>query len=394
LPLNVIHNVGAAQVREVVVGDEDVAPTPAQLEEMQGLVEQAMKDGAVGLSSALIYPPGAYATTAELVALAKVAARYHGVYFTHIRNESAGLLEALGEAIRIGEEASIPVHVFHLKAAGRDNWPLMSKALQMIGDARVRGIDVTADIYPYIRNGIGLGSFVHPRHYARGEEQFLSKLSDPALRDALRLEIETTTDWENWYRHVGSDWDNVLITQARNPAHADLVGLSVEKAAARRAVPAWTMFFDLVEQRGIGVAPLSMNEEQKREALRAPFVMIDCDSGPTDPATAQSAHPRAFGTMARVLAKYVREEKVIRLEEAVWKMSGLAATRLRLYDRGRIAPGMAADLIVFDENEVQDTATFEKPLSYSVGFDFVLVNGEVVIDAGRWTEKLPGRILR
>lgn len=394
LPLNVIHNVGAAQVREVVIGGQDRAPTPGQLQQMQDLVEQAMKDGAVGLSSALIYPPGAFAKTEELVALAKVAARYHGVYFTHMRNESAGLLDALAEAIHIGEEASIPVQVFHLKAAGQSNWPLMPKALQMIRDARARGVDVTADIYPYIRNGIGLGSFIHPRHYAKGEDAFLSRLSDTGLRDGLRREIQTTTDWENWYRHVGSNWDNVLITGVRNPAHAEFVGLSVQQVATTRSVPAWTAFFDLVQERGVSVAPLSMNEEQKREALRAPFVMIDCDSDPTDPATAKSAHPRAFGTMARVLAKYVREEKVISLEEAVQKMSSLAATRLGLYDRGRIALGMVADLVVFDETNVRDTATFEKPLSYSVGFDYVLVNGQVVIDDGRWTRKLAGQILR
>jgi len=394
IPLNVVHNVGAAQVRELVLGDEDKAPTPEELEQMKALVEEAMKDGAVGLSSALIYPPGAYARTEELVELARVAARHRGVYFTHVRNESSGLLDALREAIRVGEEAAIPVEIYHLKAAGERNWPLMIRAIRLIQDARDRGVDITADIYPYIRNGIGLGSFIHPKHYAKGADAFLPTLSNPNVRQALRREIEKTTDWENWYQHVGSDWNKVLITGAREASDPSIIGLSVEQVAGKRHVDPWTAFFDLVQQGGVSVAPESMNEEQKREALRTPWVMLDCDSSPTNPATAASAHPRAFGTFPRVLAKYVREEKVISLEEAVRKMTSLPANRLGLFDRGRIALGAAADLVVFDPERVRDTATFARPLSHSEGIEYVIVSGQLVIDGGRRTGNLPGKILR
>ena len=217
--INVIHNVGAAQVRRVVIGDEDRSPTPEQLNKMKDIVAKAMQDGTIGLSTALIYPPGTYAKTEEIIELAKVASQYGGVYFSHMRNESGQLLEAIQETIRIGEEAHIPVHIYHLKAAGEDNWPLMTKALSLIQSARDHGVDVTADIYPYIRNGIGLGSFIHPKYYASGPEAFLPTLSDPKVRADLRKEIETTTNWENWYHHVGKNWDNVLVVQV--PAKVD-----------------------------------------------------------------------------------------------------------------------------------------------------------------------------
>lgn len=394
IALNVVHNVGAGQVRRVVIGDEDRAPTPEQLVRMKEFVAQAMRDGAAGLSTALIYPPGTYATTEEIIELANVAAQYGGVYFTHMRNESSKLLNAIREAIRIGEEAGIPVEIYHLKAAGQENWPLMTQALQLIQEARDRGVDVTADIYPYIRNGIGLGSFIHPRHYARGAESFLPTLADPNVRRALREEIETSSDWENWYRHVGQDWNHVLITRVGAKSNPKFVGLSVQEVAAMRGVDPWEAFFDLAQEGGVSVAPKSMNEEQKQEALRAPFVCIDTDAAPVNPARAASAHPRAFGTFPRVLAKYVREEKVISLEEAIRKMTSLPANRLKLYNRGRISPGKAADLVVFDPARVRDTATFSKPLSYAVGMDYVLVNGRVVIDEDQVTGVLAGEVIR
>jgi N-acyl-D-amino-acid deacylase len=399
MTMNVVHNVGAAQVRRIVIGDEDHAPTPKELAEMKELVAQAMKDGAIGLSTALIYPPGTYAKTEEIIELAKVAAQYGGVYFSHMRNESSRLLEAIRETIRIAEEAHIPAHIYHLKAAGQENWPLMTQALKLIEEARDRGIDVTADIYPYLRNGIGLRSFIHPRHYAAGAQPFLRTLSNPEVRKALREEIETTSDWENWYRHVGKNWDNVLISSAGPQSQANLTGLSVQEVAAKRGVDPWTTFFDLVQGAEVFVSPMSMNEEQKQKALRASFVAIDTDAAPINPSAAaanlsESYHPRAFGAFARVLAKYVREDKVISLEEAIRKMSTLPANRLKLYDRGRISLRMMADLVVFDPSRVQDTATFTKPLSYSVGFDYVLVNGQLVIDGGRSTGNLPGAVIR
>jgi N-acyl-D-amino-acid deacylase len=392
--INVIHNVGAAQVRRVVIGDEDRAPTPEQLAKMKDLVAKAMQDGSVGLSTALIYPPGTYAKTEEIIELAKVAAHYSGVYFSHMRNESAQLLEAIQETIRIGEEAHLPVHIYHLKAAGQDNWPLMTKALALIESARDRGVDVTADIYPYIRNGIGLGSFIHPKHYANGTDAFLPTLSDPKVRAELQKEIETTTDWENWYHHVGKNWDNVLVVQVPAKVEKRFEGKSVQEIAALRNADVWDTFFYLVQQGGVDVDPKSMNEEQKQQALRAPFVSIGSDAEPMNPLTSTYAHPRTFGTFPRILAMYVREEKVISLETAIREMTSLPANQLHLWNRGRIAPGLAADLVLFDPAKVEDTATFAKPLSYSIGMGYVFINGRLAIDNGQPTGVLAGKVIR
>lgn len=394
--VNVAYNVGAAQIRRVVLGDQDVRPSPAQLTEMQGLVTAAMREGATGVSSALIYAPGTYATTDELTALARAAAPYHGVYFTHMRNESNQVLDAIRETIRIGVSAGVPVHIYHIKAAGQENWSLMPRALALIDSARAAGVEVTADFYPYIRNGIGLRAFLDPRHYIHGSDSFLRTVSDSAVRRQLRHEVETATDWENWYRHVGMNWDNVLITGVPRGIDTTFVGLSVAGVAKRRRVDPWAAFFDLVGQTqgDVDVAPQSMDEEQKRLALRATYVAIDNDQRPVDPAAVQSAHPRAFGTFPRILAKYVREQHVISLEEAVRKMSSLPANILGLHERGRIAPGMIADLVLFDPARVQDHATFTKPLVYSTGIDVVIINGHLVLDSGPVIDYHAGRVLR
>ena len=270
IPINVVHDVGLTQVRRVVLGDEDVAPTPEQLEQMKALVREGMEDGAVGVSTSLIYPPAIYASTDELVALSAVAGEYGGVYFTHMRNESHAVLEAIREAITIGEGANVPVHIYHLKAAGQRNWPLMDQALALIDSVRAAGLDVTADIYPYVRNGIGLGSFLHPRHYARGTDAFLATLADPALRAELRTEVETDSGWENWFQHVGMDWNNVLIVSASDAVDPRVVNRSVAEAAEILGTDPWNAVFDLVQAGGVSVNPLSMNEEQKWAALRAP----------------------------------------------------------------------------------------------------------------------------
>lgn len=392
--LNVVHTVGAGELRGMVVGEEDVEPTPDQMDRMERLVEEAMEDGAAGLSTALIYPPGSYASTEELIALARAAGRHGGTYFTHMRNESHRVVEAVEEAIRIGREAGVPVHIFHLKAAGQENWPLMEDALLRIWSARAQGLQVTADIYPYLRNGIGLGSFLHPRHYAGGREAFVATLSEPEVRQRLREEVETTTDWENWYHHVGRDWDQVLIAGVGADADRDLVGRSLADAARLRGVDVWDLFFDLVQRGGVTVNPRSMNQEQKRRAMRAPFVAFDTDAPPLDPERIDAAHPRAFGSFPRVLARYVREEGMLSLEEAVRRLSSLPAGILGLEDRGTIRPGARADLVVFDPETVRDRATFEEPLLYAEGIDDVFVNGEPVIREGRVTGNLPGTLIR
>ncbi len=395
ISINVVHNVGLTQVRRVVLGDQDVQPTADQMEEMKALVRQAMEDGAVGTSTSLIYPPAVYASTDELIELTRVAGEYGGVYFTHMRNESHAVLDAIREAMAVGEGAGVPVHIYHLKAAGQENWPLMADALALIDSARTAGMDVTADIYPYIRNGIGLGSFLHPRHYAGGTRPFLETLDDPDVRAELRRELETTSDWENWYRHVGMDWNNVLIVSASDDVDPRVISRSVAEAADILGADPWNAFFDLVQAGGVSVNPQSMNEEQKHLALQAEFVMIDTDASPVNPDNADSSHPRAFGAFPRVIAKYVREDSVLSLEDAVRRMSSMGAQRLGLHDRGFVAPGMAADLVVFDPATFRDEARFgADAMQYAVGVDYLFVNGALVIDDGALQDVTPGRVLK
>jgi N-acyl-D-aspartate/D-glutamate deacylase len=393
VPVNVVHNVGAAQVRRVVMGVEDRKPSAREMETMKTLVDEAMRDGASGLSTALIYPPGNYQSTAELIELAKMVKPYGGFYSTHMRNESNKLLESIDESIAIGKGAGIPVQIYHLKAAGVKNWPLMQKAVDKIADARTAGLDVTTDVYPYVRNGIGLGSFVPPWSYAKGPEAFYKTLSDPKVRADLRKVVETDTSWENWYDHVGQDWANVQITDER--LGKELVGLSIAEAAKLRGKDTWTFVFDTIAEGGISVAPLSMNEEQKHIALKAPFVMINTDTSPASPdVDGLATHPRAYGTMPRVLAKYVRDEKVIPLEEAIRRMTSASANRLGLFDRGRLGVGYAADVVIFDPETVQDRATFENPAQYSTGMDYVFVNGVLAIEDGKMTGARAGKVIR
>jgi N-acyl-D-amino-acid deacylase len=392
VPLNVVHNVGAEQVRRVVLGDRNRAPSSAELEKMRGLVDEAMRQGAAGLSSALIYPPGSFATTEELIALAEVVSRYGGFYSTHIRNESDKLLEGIDEAITIGRRAGVPVHIYHLKAAGEANWPLMKAAIERITDARASGLDVTADIYPYVRNGIGIESFVPPAWYSRGEERFFHSLEHAKVRSALRHEIETgASEWENWYRHVGCDWGNVLITGEQ--AGRELVGLSIREAAVKTSQTEWDFFFNALRTH-LSVAPLSMNEEQKNLALTVPWIMIETDTAPASPSLNPSVHPRAYGSFARVLAKYVRTDHILTLEDAIRRMSSEPANRLGLYDRGRIAAGFKADLVLFDPAQVQDHATFANPSLYSSGIAYVWVNGRLAVDSGRLTSVRAGEVIR
>ena len=394
IALNVIHNVGAAQIRQVVLGDLDTDPTPTQLDQMEQLVAQAMQQGSVGLSTALIYPPGSYAKTAEIIALAKVAAQYDGVYFSHMRNESSGLLAAIQEVIQIGEEAHIPVHIYHLKAAGQNNWNLVKNALDLIEQARSRGIDVTADAYPYIYNGLDLSSFIAPWNFAAGRKAFIQSLTEPSVRSRLRTEIETRADWENWYIHVGREWENVLVADVPKGVDPQYAGMSIAQIAKTRNVDPWIAFFYLVQAGDTTVNPKSMNEEQKRQIYREDFVSISSDAPPSDPTNAAHAHPRAFGTFPRILAKYVREEHVMTLPNAIRSMTSLPATQLKMTDRGRIALGMSADITIFDAQAVQDTATYSKPASYPVGILYVFVNGQLAVENGKMTGALAGSVIR
>jgi N-acyl-D-amino-acid deacylase len=392
--MNVIHNVGAAQVREIVLGDTNRrAPTPEELDKMKALVTEAMQQGAVGISSALIYPPGNFATTQELVALATAVAPYGGIYLTHVRDEGSHLLEGIAEAISIGEQAGIPVHIYHLKAAGAENWHLIDAALQRIQAARNRGVEVTADAYPYLYNGLNLGSFIPPDAYSAGKEALERSLAGPTVRQHLEIQIKARSDWENWYLHIGSDWNNVLIAKVPPDMDTQYEGLSLHQVAVLRGKDDWTTFFDLVQQGDPSVSPRSMNEEQKRAIYREPWVSISSDASPADSAVDAHVHPRAYGTFPRIYAKYVREDPVLTLEDAVRKMTSLPADLLGLFDRGRIAPGMVADLVIFNPDRIQDTATFTKPAVYPKGIDDVFVNGVLAIDHGRATGELSGKVL-
>ena len=396
LPVNVVQTVGHTQVRRIVLGDVDRRPSDEEMEEMRALVREAMESGAIGVSTALIYPPAIYARTEEIARLAEVAGEYGGGYYTHMRNEGDQLLEAIDEAIDIGQSAKTRVHVFHLKAAGRQNWGKMQLAIAKIKAARAEGQQVTADIYPYVNNGLGIAAFIHPRHFREGREQLLRRLNDEDLRSEIRKEMETTDGWENWYRHVGRDWNKVVIGQAEDRRYAGLSGQSVAQIAKARGEDDWDTFFNLV-RTGAFALPESMTEANKILALRQDFVSFCTDVGPAGGSRIAS-HPRAYGAMPRMLSHYVRDLGAISLEQAVSQASAVAANDVLAYDRGRISVGLAADIIVFDYEQLTDKATFSKPSELSEGMKYVVVNGTLVLDdgeeEGKFTGALPGRVLR
>lgn len=392
LPINVVQSVGHTQVRRIVLGDAERRPTPEELAQMQALVEEAMQAGAIGVSTALIYPPAVFADTDEIAALVAVAGKHGGRYYTHMRNEGDQLLEAIEEALEIGREGNAPVHIFHLKTAGRQNWGKMPLAIARIKAARAAGQQVTADIYPYINNGLGIAALVHPRHFARGERDFLMRLDDAAFRAEIRKEMETTGGWENWYRHVGQDWGKIIIGQTNDARYAGLAGQSVAQLAAAKNEEPWETFFHLV-RAGAFALPESMTDANKILAMQQEFMSFCTDVGPASGSRIAS-HPRAFGAFPRLFARYVRELGILSLEQAVARASAVAANDVLAYDRGRIAEGLAADVIVFDELEFTDTATFSNPSSIARGMKFVVVNGVVVLEEGQYSGAKPGRVLR
>lgn len=392
MALNAVQTVGHTQVRQLVLGDVDRRPTADEMERMKSLVREGMQAGAIGLSTALIYPPAVYATTEEISELAAVAGQSGGRYFTHMRNEGEQLLEAIDEAMQIGRAANTPVHIFHLKAAGRQNWGKMELAIAKIKAARAAGEQVTADIYPYINNGLGIAALIHPRHFAEGETKLNARLSDPALQATIRNEMETEGGWENWYRHIGSDWNKLIVGSAADQRYVPHIGQSLGAIAKARNEDPWQTFFNLVAANAF-VLPESMTEANVIRAMRQEFVSFCTDVGPAGGSTIAS-HPRAFGAFPRVFGRYVRDQGVISLERAVAQASAVAANEIMAFDRGRIALGMAADVIVFDENQFIDNATFAEPQRLASGMKQVVVNGEVVWDNGTVTNRRPGRILR
>ena len=397
--INLASFVGATQVRAVVLGYDDRQPTGAQLLEMQQLVRDAMTAGAVGVSSSLEYPPAPYAKTEELIALAAEAARFGGIYATHMRSEGDAIIESIDETARIGREAHIPVEIWHLKIAGVTNYGRMPEVLARINAARAAGVDIAADTYAYTAWSNGLSAFMPPWAHDGGNAKLVARLKDPATRARIRKELLTPSkQWDNEWQEIAGP-DAVMITAVQNPKLVRFQGKRLNEIAAEwHKDPMEALFDFLIEDDGFtSVAVFGMSEPDVSLALQQPWVAIDNDSSGTAPEGLlgqEHPHPRAYGTFPRVLRKYVREEKLLTLPDAIRKMSALPAQRMRLVDRGVLKEGMWADVVIFDPATIRDLATFEDPNQLSQGMEYVLVNGVPVIDQGRMTGKLPGRVLR
>lgn len=392
LPVNVVQTVGHTQVRSMVLGDTDRRPSDEELEQMRALVREGMQSGAIGVSTALIYPPAVYANTQEIAELTKVAGQFGGRYYTHMRNEGDRLLEAIDEALEIGRQANAPVHIFHLKTAGKQNWGKMPQAIARIKAARAAGQQVAADVYPYINNGLSVTALVHPRHASAGIAKLLERLGDAQLRSEIKSEMESSEGWENWYRHVGHDWDRIIVGQTSMARYREQTGQSIAMLAKHHGEDPWDTFFNLLTG-GAFVLPQSMSEANKILAIQQDFISYCTDVGPAA-GDSIAGHPRAYGSFPRLLSHYVRDLGVISLERAIASASAVAANEIMAYDRGRISVGLAADIVVFDYAALADKATFAKSDALSVGIKHVLVNGTPVLLNGEVTKSRSGRVLR
>jgi dihydroorotase/N-acyl-D-amino-acid deacylase len=397
--INIATYVGATQVRRMVLGDDDKDPTPAQLDRMRELVRQAMRDGAVGLSTSLQYPPAPYAETAELVALAGEAAKFGGVYATHLRSESDEILPAIDEAIRIGREAGIPVEIWHLKTAGKKNWGRMPEVVARIDSARRQGVDLAADTYAYPAWFNSFSAFVPPWAHDGGTARLLERLRDPEVRRRIRRDMESDdAAWDNSWKKISGP-EAIMIGAVQNPGLRRFQGKTLADIAQDRSADPIDALLDfLLEDKAYtSVAVFGMSEPDVALALKQPWVSVNCDSegaAPEGILSRSHPHPRAYGTFPRILRKYVREEKLLALEDAIRKFTSLPAQRMRLGDRGVVKVGMWADLVVFDPETVRDRATFARPHQLAEGMRWVLVNGVPVIAEGKATGELPGRVLR
>jgi dihydroorotase/N-acyl-D-amino-acid deacylase len=396
--INLASYVGATQVRRMVLGDDDKQPTPAQLEQMQALVREGMKDGAVGVSTSLEYSPAPYARTEELIALATEAGKLGGIYATHMRNESDSVLESIDEALRIGREAHIPVEIWHIKVAGKNNWGHMPEVVAKINAARAAGADVSADTYAYTAWYNGFSAFIPPWAHDGGDTKLVECLKDPAKRARIRTDLQTPSkDWDNEWQEIPGP-EAIMLGAVQNPNLVPLLGKRLSEIAKLWNKDPMDALFDLlIQDPSAEVAVFGMSQPDVTLALQQPWVAIDNDSEGTSPEGILGQahpHPRAYGTFPRILAKYVREEKLLTLEDAIRKFSALPAQRMRLTDRGVLKAGMWADVVIFDPATVRDRATFDNPNQLSEGMDYVLVNGVPVIDQGKMTDALPGKVLR
>ncbi len=388
------------QARVAVLGNDSRAPTPDELARMRSIMETAMRSGAMGMTTALIYPPSSYASTEELIEMAKVAGKYGGIYASHIRDEGRGLVSAVEEAIRIGEEGGLPVEIFHLKAAFQPGWgKLMNEAGDKITQARMRGVDAAADIYLYTAGGTGLEATIPSWAFEGGTEKLLERLKDPKTRERLKKEL--TTGSPGWWNIVEASggWDNIVLVNAQNPANAKYEGKNLRQIAKEMNREPADAAWDLVTQGNGRVMAIyhMMSEQDVVTALKFPWTSIGSDAGAAlKPGTADGlglAHPRSYGNHPRLIAFFVREKKVLTLPEAIRKMTSWPATRMRLDSRGLIKEGLWADVVVFDYGKIQDRATFEQPLLSPVGISYVLVNGAIVAENGKHTGARPGKVL-
>jgi dihydroorotase/N-acyl-D-amino-acid deacylase len=392
--VNVGSFLGAATVRQYVMGMRQGEANAGELEQMQTLVRNAMLDGAFGIGSALIYPPGNYANTRELTGIAKAMAPFGGVYITHMRSEANHLIESIQEALTIGRDAGVPVEIYHLKASGRRNWGKMTEAMALIDRARRSGQDAGADMYPYTAGGTGLTACFPPWTAADGK--LFDNLADPAIRAKIRDEMaQPETDWENMGQLAGPE--NILIVAANKPENRDFAGKRLSEIARLQNKDWRDAAMDLVltERRRVETIYFLMDAGNLAVQLKQPWIKIGTDSAGIDPANTQSlAHPRSYGTFPRILGEFVREKQAMPLEEAVRKMTSATARRLSIPDRGLLAVGMFADVVIFDPATIADNATYEKPHQLPSGIRYVIVNGAIVMKDGAHTGAKPGRALR
>ena len=396
---NVASFIGAASPRWYVIGHEDRPPTPEELDQMRDLVRQAMEEGAVGIASSLMYPPGLFADTSELVELSKVASEYGGMYASHMRDEGAHMLEAIDELITIAREADIRAEIYHLKSSGKPNWHLFDDAIQMVEDARAEGLAITADVYTYPAGSTGLNVTIPPWVQEGGFEKSLERMSDPEIRARIVKEMnEPSDEWENMFLMAGSP-DNILLVNFKNEDLKPLTGKTLAEVAELRGTGPEETAMDLIVEDGsrVGTVYFSQSEDIVRTAVGLPWVSFNSDAASlaTEGVFLKSnPHPRAYGSFARVLAKYVREEHVLTLEEAIRKLAALPSQNLRLDRRGELKVGYYADVVVFDPDTIQDHATFVEPHQYATGMVHVFVNGEQVLKDGEHTGAKPGRVVR
>lgn len=398
LGINLGTYVGATSVREMVIGYGDRPATPAEITRMQGLVADAMREGALGLSTALEYAPAPYASTDELIALARTASAYGGIYATHMRSEGDAENQALDETFRIARDAHIPVEIFHLKTAGSPNWGSAARVVARIDAARASGLDVTADTYAYTAWENTLSAFIPPWAHDGGTEKLIARLKDPATRARIRREMITpSTAWDDEWHEIRSPAD-ILVTTVANRGLARYQGRRISEIAAEWHEDAIDAICDLLikDDAGTEVAVFGMSEPDVETILKAPWVSIDNDASGTSPTGIlglDHEHPRAYGTFPRILRKYVREQHLLTLPDAIRKFTSLAAQREHLSDRGVLKKGMWADVVVFDPAAIRDTSTYADPNRFAVGMRYVLVNGVAVIDHGKMTGALPGQVL-